>query len=222
MKRAFTDWQQTEVEDYFNINLVFENETLNNWITVDNVHVGEEAIRTLEKLRKKASIYITTWNEDELTAYFISNILALVDFNQIQYSGFINRPVGITFEELELNGKIDFMVAMGRGVPKKPFFFLQVEGNEIPKEIGKFKPEKPSGDAIAQALLAMLFAQKENADNQPIYGGYINGRNWHFMILENNNYCISEAYVSTKSEDLQQIYRILMELKNRINLTIKG
>lgn len=68
----------------------------------------------------------------------------------------------------------------------------------------------------------MLFAQKENADNQPIYGGYINGQNWHFMILENNNYYISEAYVSTKSEDLQQIYRILMELKNRINLTIKG
>lgn len=124
MKRAFTDWQQTEVEDYFNINLVFENETLNNWITVDNVHVGEEAIHTLEKLRKKASIYVTTWNEDELTAYFISNILALVDFNQIQYSGFINRPVRITFEELELNGKIDFMVAMGRGVPKKPFFFF--------------------------------------------------------------------------------------------------
>jgi hypothetical protein len=62
----------------------------------------------------------------------------------------------------------------------------------------------------------MLVGQHQNraSDNDfPIYGCYIIGRNWFFMVLEGNKYATSKAFQSTEYEDALQILRILLQLK---------
>lgn len=46
----------------------------------------------------------------------------------------------------------------------------------------------------------------------PIYGCYVVGRSWFFMVLEGKEYAISEMYVATKSE-IFDIVKLLKGLK---------
>ncbi|MGB0930724.1 MAG: hypothetical protein ACPGVB_08110 [Chitinophagales bacterium] len=204
--KSFSEWSQIEVEKQFGIQQVFENATLEEWINASDT-ISEFEMDTIEPLRAKAQMYIYVWNEADYTANFISNIFSLVDFNQFRYSTFYEQPVEVSMGDYLVKGRIDLMIAKGRGIPEKPYFFMQ-----------EFKQEKGSGDAIAQVLLAMIYAQKQNEGKLPIYGGYINGRNWFFIILEDNKYTISETFIATKKEDLLQIVRILKYLKKQIEV----
>jgi hypothetical protein len=101
----------------------------------------------------------------------------------------------------------DCMVATPlKSQPTKPYFFLQ--------EFKKAKGEKK--DPEAQMLTAMLIAQHQNEDNQPIYGGYMIGTGWHFATLIEKDYCVSEKFETTKKEDLRQVIFILRKLKDLI------
>ncbi|MCP4348875.1 MAG: hypothetical protein GY795_25630, partial [Desulfobacterales bacterium] len=51
--------------------------------------------------------------------------------------------------------------------------------------------------------------------NHPIYGAYVIGREWCFIILQEKNYAISEPYIATK-DDIFDIFRILRVLKDII------
>lgn len=209
-KKPFTAWTQTEVEDYFDLQLSMKNETLHQWLSAQHP-IAKVELSLLKKLREKASVYIDVWNETDLVAHFISSIFNLIDFNQFYYSSFYERPVLIEVKNLKITGKVDLLIAKGRGIPKQPYFFLQ-----------EFKPEKGTGDAIAQVLLAMLFAQHKNAEKQVVLGGYVNGRNWHFIVLKGSTYSISDALVCTKIEDLKQIFCVLKELRYRIDRNFTG
>jgi hypothetical protein len=90
--------------------------------------------------------------------------------------------------------------------PKKPFFFLQ--------EFKRKKGDKK--DPEAQMLIAMLIAQHENNDNQPVYGGFVIGTSWQFTTLVGKHYCVSSVYEATKKEDLLQIVYILRKLQQLI------
>jgi len=57
-----------------------------------------------------------------------------------------------------------------------------------------------------------LVAQELNKNQHPIYGCYILGRDWFFMVLQGRQYAISEVYAATK-EDIFDIFRILKGLK---------
>ncbi len=202
--KSFSDWTQIEVEKHFGVQQVFINTLLEKWLTTSKpISIFE--LDTLERLREKAQMYIYVWNEADYTANFISNIFSLVDFNQFRYSTFYEQSVELILNNHSVKGRIDLMIATGRGTPEKPYFFMQ-----------EFKQEKGGGDAIAQVLLAMIYAQKRNDDGKAIYGGYINGRNWFFMVLEGHEYTISETFVITKKEDLLQVVRILKYLKGYI------
>jgi len=48
-----------------------------------------------------------------------------------------------------------------------------------------------------------------------LYGCYIKGEIWHFMMLQERAYCISNGYVATR-DDLFEIFRILKTLKQLI------
>jgi len=58
----------------------------------------------------------------------------------------------------------------------------------------------------------MLTARELNKNDFPIYGAYVAGRNWFFLTLKENTYCISEEYVATRS-DIYDILRIMKGLK---------
>ncbi len=61
----------------------------------------------------------------------------------------------------------------------------------------------------------MLVAQEINEYKHPIYGCYIKGRDWIFMVLQGKNYCISEPYIATR-DDVFDIFRILRRLRQII------
>lgn len=70
----------------------------------------------------------------------------------------------------------------------------------------------PNGDPVGQTLAAMLVAQVLNANQQAIYGAYVIGSDWRFMVLEGKHYTISRDY-SALSDEIFDILRILKALK---------
>ena len=62
----------------------------------------------------------------------------------------------------------------------------------------------------------MVVAQKHNTLQIPIYGAYVIGRLWFFVILYEKEYAVSLAYDATKNNDLDNIFSILTDVKVRI------
>ena len=77
-----------------------------------------------ERLRRKANF----WNKDELKLFFISELLNLVNFNRPEvYAAFSQRNLSVTVkniwqEDVNLRGRVEFLVASGEQVPRTPFF----------------------------------------------------------------------------------------------------
>jgi hypothetical protein len=65
----------------------------------------------------------------------------------------------------------------------------------------------------------MLVAQQLNNNDSPIYGCYVIGRDWYFMVLENTQYSISRDY-SCVTQEVFEIYKILKNLSVRIEALI--
>jgi hypothetical protein len=61
----------------------------------------------------------------------------------------------------------------------------------------------------------MLVAQDINERKIPIYGCYVRGRFWFFLVLNKKEYCFSDAFVATR-KDIFDIFRILRCLKQII------
>ena len=101
-----------------------------------------------------------------------------------------------------MGGNPDSVIASGRRSPKKPYFCFH-----------EFKRQhETKGDPAGQCLAAMLVAQELNEHKHPIYGCYVQGLDWFFMILEGKEYCISNGYMATR-DDIFDIFRILKALK---------
>ena len=146
---------------------------------------------------------IDYWNEQELNVNFIGPLISLSNFgNERYFNSFSERSLSYQINDRELSGKVDGMIASGKEEPEAPYFCLQ-----------EYKRETdPDGDPAAQALAAMLVAQKMNDNGEPVYGAYIRGRNWFFIALEGNNFAISEQFNAAKNE-IFDIFRILNGLR---------
>ena len=126
-----------------------------------------------------------------------------------RYSYFLERDLTITIGDYALSGRVDGMIATGFRNPKKPYFCL----NEYKKGTD------PNGDPKGQALIAMLVAQQINEHKMPIYGCFVIGRNWYFMILNENAYSISKDF-SCVDDEIFDIFRILKGLNAQIESLI--
>ncbi|MCK5872358.1 MAG: hypothetical protein KAG26_05990 [Methylococcales bacterium] len=62
---------------------------------------------------------------------------------------------------------------------------------------------------LQQVLAAMLVAQAMNSKKIPIYGLFVVGLVWNFIILEGKHYCISKNY----NADDKEIFNILTMMK---------
>jgi hypothetical protein len=59
----------------------------------------------------------------------------------------------------------------------------------------------------------MLVGQSLNDDpSKPIYGCYVNGRDWYFMVLLGKEYSISQDYSAT-TDDIFKVFATLKALK---------
>ena len=126
-----------------------------------------------------------------------------IDNDEMAY--FLERPLSAIVGEYELSGIVDGMIASGFRNPQIPYFCLHEYKRSVENQ----------GTPDAQALAAMLVAQELNQHDKPIYGLYVVGLIWNFMVLKDNEYCISKDYTSD-DENVFLIFKMLKSLKQII------
>jgi hypothetical protein len=202
---TFSQWNLAKLDKRFNLHQVSDHPVLDAWLTATTGPPSAFEQQVIVELRESLSDNVLHWNEQELSLNFIGPLLKFVNFNNQQFNLFAGRYISGTVDGEELAGKPDGLIASGWREPELPYFCLQ-----------EYKPEKdPEGDPVGQCLVAMLVGQSLNQDNKPIYGCYVLGRNWFFMVLQQQQYAISNSYVATKDE-IFDIFRILRVLKEYI------
>ena len=73
-----------------------------------------------------------------------------------------------------------------------------------------------NNDPEGQLLSAMLTTQTLNVATYPLYGVYVQGKYWNFVILKDKEYAISPSFDATKEVDLNSIVSILKRCKGYI------
>ncbi len=205
----FKEWTLDKIEDAFGLKQVFQMNVLEELFSFDYI-IQEYERLYLEKLQSLFLLGGDEWNEVELENKIISPMIMLASTANEAYAYFLERNLSATINGYELSGRVDGMMASGFRSPKKPFFCL----NEYKKGTD------PDGDPRGQALIAMLVAQEINENKHPIFGCYVIGRIWYFMVLDGKKYIISNDY-SCADDDIFDIFRILKSLNNQIDQLIK-
>jgi hypothetical protein len=202
--RTFGSFTFDEVEDLFNIEKINTLPLLTEWISA-SISIEAFEKEALNRLKENLLDEVLSWNEDELKMFFIGTLIELCQIKTKDFKPFTQRTLKATIQEIEVNGKIDFMIAKGKRIAKPPYFCIHEYKQEIDSD----------GEPLGQVLIAMLASQTLNENKFPILGAYILGRNWFFIVLEDNKYTVSDAYVAT-SEDIFQIFAILQKSKEII------
>lgn len=181
---------------------------LDEWLECEST-LSEANTQILERKRLLLQNEGEFWNEEELKMNFLAHIFEVADMNvPDKIKLFYERPLHAVINGYEINVVCNAMLATPKGVgkPKKPYFFLQ----EFKKQKGK------SQDAEGQMLAAMLVSQLENDNDMPVYGCYLQGKNWTFSTLHGKSYCVSAQLDATNPAHLRKITFALMNLKNLI------
>lgn len=71
------------------------------------------------------------------------------------------------------------------------------------------------GTPDAQVLAAMLVAREQNKNQLPIYGLFVVGLVWNFIVLTGNNYAISKSY-HADDDEIFKIFTMIKSLKEII------
>lgn len=224
--KTFRNWTRRDLQKYLGVNRSKNFQLLQDWFDMEIVLTQEE-IDFLEELRDYIEEPIDLWNEAELRENFISELTRKVKFRDRKkmIANFAERYFSVSVEKgpiiAKLHGYVDWMVARGIGKPERPYFFIH-----------EYKPaEGQTNDGKGQLLAAMytvrhlhqktfhqtLFEQYTHYyRDMPIYGIYVIGRYWYFVVLQGDTYEFSEGHISTKKEDLQTIFKLLKAQKQLI------
>ena len=128
---------------------------------------------------------------------------AKIDDGKIGY--FLERPLSGIIGDYELSGIVDGMIATGIRNPHIPYFCLHEYKRSIENQ----------GSPDAQVLAAMLVARELNQNKLPIYGLFVVGLDWYFMVLKDNEYCISRTFIAD-NDDIFTIFKMMKSLKQII------
>jgi hypothetical protein len=175
--------------------------SLSDWLSIDS-EISNFQNQSLIFHQKELKFNIWNWNEQELSLHFIGPVISLSEFSTNAFNIFAQRNLTGIIDDLELSGKPDGIIAKGRREPEVPYFCFQEYKREL----------DPDGHPLPQVLGAMLVGQSLNNVNQPMYGCYVIGKMWTFVVLEGKNYGTSESYDST-SDEIFIIFKILLNLK---------
>ena len=203
--KEFSKWTIEEVEETFHLLPLKNDETLTAWQQAECPITAEEQGR-LVALCNRLRDHVHDWNEEELKLYFIGPLLDLVDYLHDDYQAFFERTLSVRIDGQRLSGVVDCLIATGRRSPKCPIFCLH-----------EYKPERhSSNDPLGQITVAMVAAQYLNNDAKPVYGAYIIGGFWYFLVLHHTSYVVSFAQDATKADDVRRIFMMLKYIKQRI------
>jgi len=180
-----------------------KSEDLDLWFRKSKeIEITDIEYFVVEKLQNMMIRRVHEWNEFELSEHFIGPIMAMVDFNTDYFSMFAERTLEIETEKYFLTGKADLLVASGETDPILPYLCVQ-----------EYKRQTdPNGDPLYQVVCEMFVAAQKNNNTLPIYGISILGVKWNFIILKNNEYCVSYSF-SADSVQIFEIFKIIKALK---------
>jgi hypothetical protein len=185
--RAFEARSYEEVEETFGIVPIRTGPRFGEWLAAADCGPSPTEQPVLDDLRNLLFDEDLNWNEDELKLFFIAPLLGLVHFRTEHYKPFTQRTLSIAHGGVSTAGKVDFLLAKGKVVPKTPYF--------CPHE---YKQEnRRENDPLGQLLIGIVAAQAKNQDGRPKYGAYVSGRNWFFVLQEGTQYSRSDAYVAS-------------------------
>jgi hypothetical protein len=202
MEKSFKDCNLKFLEKTFGLEQVDTLSALDSWLNMEG-EISSFEEQSLLHLRKVLTFNIHDWNEYELDSHFIGPMFTLVDFSNKKFNHYSQRYLQGTVGDYQLFGKPDGIVSAGRREPETPYFAFQEYKREL----------DPNGDPAGQTLAAMLVGQSLNEDlSKPIYGCYVNGRDWYFMVLLGTEYCISQDF-SAITNDVFKIFSTLKALK---------
>jgi hypothetical protein len=199
------------LEDMFNILEMPHSVVLNDWFKIGkSVKITSAERNNLLNSQELLKTNLLGWNEQELALNFIGPILSFVRFTSVElkFNLFAERLLNqilITTnqEEVQLSGRPDSLLASGLRDPRVPFFSFHEHKPEVDGD----------GDPVGQVLAAMLAGQAQNPDpSLPIYGCYVIGQNWYFLVLDGKNYTIASPFAATNKE-VFDIFKALKALK---------
>lgn len=193
-----------------------QSAVLTNWLkTAKKMPVSKTDHQKVSDLQGNLISNFIGWNEQELALNFIGPLMSFVTFSSKKYNLFAERLLEATIKDLDgndiaLSGKPDTIIASGFRAPEVPFFSFH-----------EHKPEvDSSGDPVGQVLAAMLVGQAKNGrPDEPIFGCYVIGQNWYFLVLEEKNYTIATPFATTNSE-IFDVFKVLKTLKMMIELRV--
>jgi len=196
-------WTKQKLSKVFGLKQVKWHPTLDDWLrTPTNVSEAEKAFLAI--LRENCLERIDDFNARELILKVVGPTISCVNFDTEKFTAFAEREIFETLNGEALNFSPDILVASGTQEPEIPHFCLFVH-----------TIFDTSGDPAGNCLAAMLAAAQQNPANTPIYGCYVLGRNWYFMILQLDKFCISNVYSFTQ-DDIFDIFGVLKRLKQQL------
>jgi hypothetical protein len=198
-------WSEAELIDVFGLNKIkFTQPLLTEWLDASTTLNSIEQIM-FDKIINAALHSIEDWNEEDLKMKFIAFVIDLSNLgSNAIFNTYFEKNIDATVQGHYLKVKTDFMIAKGvLDMVKVPYFHFQ-----------EYKRDKdPNGDPLAQLIEAFLIAQEKNNNQKPLYGCYVIGRFWYFVVMHHTDYCVSQAYDCTKRPDLMDIIAILRKFK---------
>ncbi|MEM7531146.1 MAG: hypothetical protein AAF639_03130, partial [Chloroflexota bacterium] len=134
-KKTFNQWNKGELHKEFDLQREKQSEALDVWLArPDEVSItlNDYEQTSLDLLIEEAEFFIEEWNEWELREQFIGQVVKLARFNDAKrlISTFSERILEAKVKsarsdtDIELSGKVDWMIASGVGIPEKPFLFI--------------------------------------------------------------------------------------------------
>lgn len=199
--KSFSKWSIKEVEKEFGIKLKKKSTLLDEWLVIHSPLSSFEK-QWLEYIRNYLEEYGFVWKEQDLIANFIGPLLTLVNFNHDAYRGFSISELSAPYGDETLSGEVDYVVAQGQYDPERLFFFLH-----------EYKKEHDNRDPRGQLLIAMIAAQLLNNDDNPIYGVYVVGHMWYFVILDSKEYTVHRRGFNALTKEIEQIFGVLRNTK---------
>lgn len=206
MKKPFEDWLWEDLEIEFGLGQTALPE-LDAWLDNQAIVTDKEK-EQLDILSIAFNARYEDWNEDEVKMQFIAPLLSIVNYHSPLFSPFSQRNLSAVIGKWELYGRVDWVLAQGKQTPRKPYMFVH-----------EYKAEKGrTNDPKGQLLAEMLVAQTKNADGKCIFGAYVVGKDWTFMVLKDKNYAVSRPYQANEAPDFNVIFKALKEIKNILKI----
>jgi hypothetical protein len=201
---TFKDWNLTALEKAFDLKQVWQLDLLDAWqkMPCKISAADKKSVLKLQNVLKRGGQY---WNEAELENKFISPLIMLAEIDDMQIGYFLERPLSATVGDYQLSGIVDGMIATGFREPDIPLFCMHEYKRSLENQ----------GALDAQVLAAMLVAREMNPQPQPIYGMFVVGLVWQFIVLDGNHYCISKTH-NADDEEIFILFKMLKNLKTII------